>query len=245
MQIVITGHKGFIGTALLKQMPDELKQFVTGADKKDGLDILKINTKVPSNIDYIIHLSAQAGVPESFQNPTNDAMQNIIGTLKMIELANTNNARLIFTTSGASIDPESPYGLSKKTAEEYIKMLCKNYVILRLSSVYGEKPKGVVDNFIRDSICTIYGDGDAVRDFVHVDDVAKGILKAMYWEPNKTYSLGSGKGTTVKKLARATKKTIKYKPPRKGDKENVVLENDTPDWKPEIDVIQYISDICQ
>lgn len=238
--ILITGSNGFIGSRLTSYLLDDYldkKINLEFCDLQCGSDI--INYKSKNKLDYIIHLAAQSGAIPSKNDPINDARQNILGTIKAVQLANQNNAKLIFTTSGASIDPESPYGLSKKTAEEYIRMMCDDYVIVRLSSVYGDKPRGVVDTFLLLDVCRIFGDGSAERDFVHVDDIVHGLVKAMDWEKGD-YTMGSGKGTTIREIAEATGKPIEYKRARHGEKYKVILQNTTPNWEPKIDVIEYV-----
>jgi len=247
--IYITGSSGYIGSRLINKINEVIHTGNPGnltgvtihpvitCDLKCGLDVLSYEPK--SKIDVIYHLAAQAGIPESVEDPINDARQNILGTLRAIKLANEHNAKLIFTASAASLNPESPYGLSKKTAEEYIKMLCNDYVILRLSSIYGKKPVGVVDNFIRGDKCVIYGDGSAIRDFVHVDDIIEALMMANGW-PKGTYDCGSGVGTRVIDLAEATGKEIIFEPERRGEIHESILENTTPNWNPKIDVINYI-----
>lgn len=239
MSIIITGHKGYIGSRLQRALA-ERDIFSYGIDKRVSADINFMRNPTDC-ADVIFHLAAQSGVVPSWDNPYQDAMDNIMATIRICKIFPS--AKIIFTTSGAAVDPESPYGLSKRTAEEYIKMLHDNYVILRLSSVYGEKDRGVVDTFIRGDKCTVYGDGSATRDFVHVDDVVEGLIQAYEW-PVGEYTLGSGIGTSVKELAVVTGKEIEYKPARKGEKQNVVLENTTPSWKPSINVLDYVRHRC-
>lgn len=236
----LSGSEGYIGSRLLLKLLDENCEVET-CDFKIGRDVL---TYEPEPMDVIYHLAAQAGAMPSWKDPMYDARNNILGTIRACQLANKHNVRLIFTTSGAVLDPESPYGESKRCAENYVKMLCNDYVILRLSSVYGEKDRGVVDTFIKQEKCTIYGDGSAIRDFVHVYDIVEALIKAKDWECGE-YILGSGKGTSVRELAEATGKPIQYLPARKGEKQEVVLENTSPNWKPKVDVINYIKRKCQ
>lgn len=238
MNYYITGSKGYIGSRLKDRLQSikELK-YIQECDLKMGRDVMTYQPD--GDIDVIYHLAAQSGVPESMDDPVNDARQNILATMQMINLANLAGAKLIFTTSGAAVEPESPYGLSKKTCEEYIKMLCDDYVIVRLSSVYGNKPKGVVDNFLRADECIIFGDGSAERDFVHVDDIVGALVLAQEWKKG-TYDLGSGYGTTIAEIAKATKKKIVRYTPRDGEKQSVVLSNTTPNWEPKINVISWI-----
>ena len=238
----ITGASGYIGKKLYNHLFIEPNiNLLACSDLKDGRDAKSYYVE---KADVIFHLAGQSGAIPSMQDPINDAEQNIMTTLRMIVLANSLGARLIFPTSGASKEPESPYGLSKKTCEEYIKMLCNDYVILRLSSVFGEKPRGVVDTFIRERRCMIYGDGNAIRDFVHVNDIVEALTIART-APCGEYEIGSGKGVKVIDIATATGKQIKFEPKREGEKERVVLENTLPGWSPKVDVINYIKEQCK
>lgn len=236
-RILITGHQGYIGSRLKTEI-EEFGNQVIGIDLKSGQDVLSV--ELPE-VDCIYHLAAQSGVPESGRDPINDARQNILGTIRMALHAKKHDIPIVFTTTGASVGEKvSPYGLSKSVAEDYLRLLCPELAIIcRLSSVYGDKPKGVVDNFIRDEVCSIFGDGSAVRDFVHVDDIVRGLIQAVGWDAGK-YSMGSGEPTAVIDIARATGKLIEHLPSRESDKPSVVLPNSTPDWEPRIKVIDYI-----
>jgi UDP-glucose 4-epimerase len=228
MNILITGDKGYIGSRLKKALNKVFKDgghTVYGLDHRDGLDLL--SAPLPE-VDLVYHLAAQAGAIPSMQDPIWDARNNILGTIRIAQ--HYKNTKIIYVTSGGALDPESPYGLSKKTGEEYLRMLHNNTVICRLSSVYGEKDRGVVDNFIRFEKCVVFGDGSAVRDFVHVDDVVRGLVMAAKWDKDE-YHMGSGIGTTVREIAEATGKPIEYREARSGEKQEAVLQNTTPHAK--------------
>lgn len=230
-KIILTGSAGFIAYHLKKEL--EFTKFI---DIKNGNNIL--DCKLP-DIDIIVHTAAQTDVINSIADPVNDAMNNIIGTIRLAK--RYKNKRFIFTSSGGAIQEtiESPYGLSKYCCEEYIKMLCKDYVILRFPNVYGEGSRSVVDKFINDKECNIYGDGSATRDYVHVSDIVRAIKDSISWKSG-LYSLGSEKSTTVLELAEATGKKINFLSKRDGELEHSVVPNTAPDFKAKIDVIDYI-----
>lgn len=242
-KILITGDKGYIGTLLTEHLKGlvingDLDATAEGMDLVDQKDV--VATKEFPDVDVVIHLAAQSGAMPSIEDPFYDARQNIMGTIRLAHYYAGTKTKIIFTTSGAAKAPESPYGLSKHTAEAYLRMLAPdNSIILRLSSVYGNKPRGVVDTFLTSDKPVVYGDGTAVRDFVHVDDIVKGLTLAMEWEPGE-YEMGSGDGTTIKEIADATGKEIDYQPARKGEIHTAVLQNSTPNWAPEINVIDYV-----
>jgi UDP-glucose 4-epimerase len=233
--IVITGNEGYIGSRLELTLLS-LGHKVIGIDKKSGNNI--IWCQLPKEgVDVVYHLAAQTGAIPSMRDPVGDAKQNIMTTLRLIK--EYPDKRIIFTTSGAAKKPESPYGVSKRACEDYLRILQKDYVTLRLSSIYGGKDRGIVDNFVRAKEVTVYGDGSAERDFVHVDDIVKALVEAKFWEPG-TYECGSGIGTKVQEIAEATGKKINYEPAREGEIKRAVLENTTPSWKPTVEVLDWV-----
>ena len=244
-KIVITGAKGFIGKRLYRALVDiygskdaetvELHRY----DLKDGTDILDV---VIPKADIIFHLAAQTDVQESQRDPMYDAMTNIAGTIKILK--ENPDAKVIITGSVASKDPQSPYGVSKLAQELYAHVMHKNVVICRLPNVFGEDGQGVISKFIKPSEkITVNGDGEQIRNFVHVDDVVKGLLKAVEW-PAGDYELGSDKHYTIRQLAEATGKIVQPGDALPGEIYTSKAINTTPDWKPEIDPIEFIKSKC-
>ena len=210
--ILITGHKGFIGSKLYKKIRGR------GLDKKDGNNLLTMQSFPKADIIY--HLAANTSVEESLYNPE-------VYMLDIVALARISkqypNAKIIFAQSAASINPQSPYGFSKLACGEYLKRFHKDYVICTFPNVYGGG-KGVIDIFKDQDTVTIYGDGEQVRDFVHVDDIIEGLVLAKDWTCGE-YSMGSGKGTKIIDLAKD--KTIRFAPARQEIRESI-LPNTTP-----------------
>jgi nucleoside-diphosphate-sugar epimerase len=224
--ILITGNKGFLG----KKLQPLLGECLT-VDLMEGTNL--ITSPLPKNVDIIYHFAAQTSVEASWNDPVHD-MDNLRMTARLVK--EYPDAKIIFAQSAAAEEPSSsPYGFSKWASGEYLKRFHKNSVICVFPNVYGGG-KGVVDIFKGQEEVTIFGDGEQVRDFVHADDIIEGLLKAQNWAMG-TYYMGSGKGTTINALA--TGKRIVRAPARVEIRESI-LPNTTPDWKPEIDVIDYI-----
>ena len=109
--------------------------------------------------------------------------------------------------------PMSPYGLSKKAAGDYLAAYGPLHGIahttLALANVYGPRQDphgeaGVVAIFARSLLegepCTVYGDGNQTRDFVHVADVARAFVAAMDAADGLLLNIGTGIETTVNDL---------------------------------------------
>lgn len=226
--ILLTGHLGNIGSKLAKK----LDNFI-GIDNKDGKNLL--TCELPENIDTIFHLAAHAPVEFSWHDPVR-TMENISSTVRLAE--HYPDAKIIFASTGASLDPASPYGFSKMACNEYLKRFHKNAVVLYFPNIFG-LPRSVVDIFKGRDEVIIYGDGKQIRDYVHVDDIVKALLLAKDWEPGE-YMLGSEIGTSLLELAEG--KTVTFKEGRKEQRESI-LENTTPNWYPTINVFDYINEI--
>jgi nucleoside-diphosphate-sugar epimerase len=225
MKILITGSHGFVGSKLRVKIPKAIC-----LDLKNGNDLL--TCRLPKKIDVIYHLAAQTSVEDSWSDPLKDSYNYNM----TVRLAQTYpNTKIIFAQSAAAIEASSPYGLSKLVSGMFLREFHKELVVCTFPNVYGGG-KGVVDLFKGKKEVTIYGDGEQVRDFVHVDDIVEGLLKAQNW-PKGGYFMGSGVGTKVRDLAAG--KSIIWAPARQEIRESI-LPNTTPDWKPQRSVMEYL-----
>lgn len=210
-----------------------------GLDIKDDNDILTCDLP---DADTVIHLAAEPGVVASVANPYKNAETNILGTIRLAE--RYKNSRFIFASSGGTIQEtiESPYGLSKYTCEEYIKLICNKFVILRFPNVYGKGSRSVVDKFLNEDELTIFGDGKTYRIYAHVSDIISAILLSLKWQTNQTYKLGTNQRYSVLEVAEKIGKPITYDPSRKGEITHIhsQLANFTPNWKPKVNLMEYI-----
>jgi UDP-glucose 4-epimerase len=179
-------------------------------------------TSLPEG-DVVFHLAAQADVPTSVAKPDFDAQVNVVGTVRVLEAAG--DTPVVFTSTGGAIygecerparedDPRrplSPYGTAKLAGEEYLAMWNRlhgtSHTALRFANVYGPRQEaglegGVVAIFLEAMAANeetkIFGDGRQTRDFVHVDDVVRALLKAP--GTSSVFNLGSGRETSVLEL---------------------------------------------
>ena len=228
---------------MLNSLIKEGAQFIKG-------DILDYDRLIKSSkeFDLIIHLAAKTDVIESASHPEKTRNVNVNGTVNVLRCCIENNIKkIIFSSSAAvygnsnvavdenaKVNPLSPYGKSKLSAEDQIKKMTKNnleYVILRLFNIYGKRQNiqyaGVITKFVesisKDDPLVIYGDGKQTRDFVSVSDVVNAFDCAIKTSSNGTYNIASGKSISIKELAKMTldtsgkKMKIKYEPAKKED----------------------------
>ena len=187
--------------------------------------------------DLINHHAAQIDVRVSVADPIADARVNVAGLVNILEAArHAGTRRVVFVSSGGVVygepdvyptpedapkRPVSPYGVSKLAGEYYLNYYREvhglEYVALRYSNVYGPRQDptgeaGVVAIFCNRLIdgnpLIIYGDGEQVRDYVYVEDVASANLMAsgMALEDGpgidgRAFNVGTEAATSVNTLA--------------------------------------------
>ena len=176
--ILIAGGKGFIGSHVAKVFDGLDAGLYDIVDLKDGQDICKL--KDTAKYDVIILLAANLGHDmDMFQD-----------NLAIYRWAARQSAHIIYTSSAAvyadALEPHKEtditpaptiYGRSKLLGEQIISQACPNRTILRLANVYGDGDgNGAIDIFKRGGN-KIYGDGQDVRDYVHVKVVAEAIKR--------------------------------------------------------------------
>jgi UDP-glucose 4-epimerase len=209
--------------------------------------------------DVVFHLAAQADVTQSVLYPGYDANVNIIGTINILEACREAKVKkLIFASTSAvygevqneliteqnMVSPISYYGLSKLTAESYIRQYYKlyqlPYTIFRYANVYGPRQiskgeGGVVAIFIEklkgEEPLNVYGDGEQTRDFIYVSDIVDANVLAIEKGNQETIQLSTGQKTSVNQLIQLLKEihgssmNIIYKEAKPGDIKHSCLDN--------------------
>ena len=219
-RVLCTGGSGFIGKCVIETL-QKRGYTAFSYDLIEGYDILDVealNEKVQQiKPQWIVHFAAQVFLTPSLQNPQEDALINIIGTLNVLEVARKNGCNVLFSSSGAVYgnnyqypEPISPYGVSKLCAERYLKIYHDLYglqtVIFRFSSIYGKGRKKtsinlILDKALKGETIQVNGDGEQTRDFTYVNDVAEAVVLAVEGNfPSGTYDIGTGTSTSINEL---------------------------------------------
>ncbi len=198
--------------------------------------------------DMVCHQAAQMSVGLSVKQPSFDAQVNIMGLLNTLELAQKYQVqKFVFASSGGVLygnvtepvaedypaNPISPYGISKWAGERYLRFFSQEHglktVALRYANVYGPRQNphgeaGVVaifsERMLRGESTTINGDGNYIRDYVYVEDVARANLLALTEESpqlHSAYNVGTGRPTDVNELASRLKELCKRELKKRGD----------------------------
>jgi UDP-glucose 4-epimerase len=188
--------------------------------------------------EVVSHHAAQIDVGRSVQDPIFDAETNVLGTLNVLECCRAARTRKIIFISSAAvygepqqlpcaedhpIHPLSPYGASKYTIEVYLRTYRSTYgletTVLRYGNVYGPRQDphgeaGVVAIFTQRMLAggtpTINGSGEQERDFVYVEDCARGNLLALTRGDGDVVNLSTGRGISINRLTETLKALTHY-----------------------------------
>lgn len=200
------------------------KPLSAGADYVAGDfgNVELIRTLLESH-DEVVHL-AYATVPNtSFDNPLGDLLGNLPATVQLFAEVAAKGRRLALVSSGGTVygegitlpiaedhptSPISPYGVTKLTLEKYAYLYLVTHgldlVCVRPSNAFGEgQPPFTGQGFVATAMASamrgqdirIFGPRGAMRDYLHVADIAEGIVSALErGGAGQTYNLGSGVG---------------------------------------------------
>ena len=226
-KFLVTGAAGFIGSNLCEAILSmgykvrALDDLSTG--KQENIDMflnnpnyefvkgdiksLDVCMSACEGIDYVLNQAAWGSVPRSIEMPLFYSLNNIQGTLNMLEAARQKGVKKFVYASSSSVygdEPNlpkkegiegnllSPYAVTKMCDEEWAKQYTKHYGLdtygMRYFNVFGRRqdPDGayaaVIPKFIKLLINgeapTINGDGKQSRDFTYIENVIEANLKA-------------------------------------------------------------------
>lgn len=161
--------------------------------------------------------------------------------------------------------PRNAYGVSKISIEMYLSVISTLHdfqtISLRISNPYGKfqkanKGQGFIAAAMKAAVMneplTIWGAGDQIRDFIHVQDVAQAFVKAYFYDgPSEAINIGSAKGVSLLSCVRLveevtkSKVDLKFTPSRSIDVKSSVLSNSKArrllEWAPSIDLLDGIT----
>ena len=231
--------------------------------------------------DGVFHEAALTAVPESFEKPKEYHDVNVIGTKNVFEIAQKKNIRVVYASSSSIYGdvknipikensdrkPINPYGQTKLEDEFLAEEFSRNnlsVIGLRYFNVYGigqtGSYAGVITKFLENiknkKSFTINGDGNQIRDFIHVSDIAQANITAMKSKVNHGFfNIGTGIPTSINDLAKnmiefsKNKHEIIHGPELEGDvKISQADMNSTSEllnWSYKIDLKKGLNDLIQ
>ena len=186
----------------MKRIPDQLWQDINfyHKDIRNLDDVLEVYKAFKP--DVVAHFGAESHVDNSIKNPHIFMETNVLGTLNMLIGAVQHPVETFINIStdevyGASInpavqmyetshfDPSSPYSVSKASADmlgqSYYKMYNLPVITVRPCNNMGEWQNGekfiptVLSNICNDREIPVYGNGQQVREWIHIEDCCEAI----------------------------------------------------------------------
>ena len=244
-RILVTGHKGFIGSYVFDYLRHEMNYgyLVDGLDFPDDIG----NFKGPEGMfaehyDFVIHLAAFAALRDSIENPEKFWENNVEKSKPIFDYCRKNNVRLLYASSaGAHGWWMNPYAITKKVNEVQAP---PNSVGMRFFNVWAEEGSRT------DMLYRMLQDDTAKyltrhkRDWIHIDDVCRAIVRLIPCDLTGIIDLGSGQSTSVIELAEAFHQgdlPIKEDTPGEPDELCAKLgQLDKLGWYPTYDVLSIV-----
>jgi dTDP-glucose 4,6-dehydratase len=173
-----------------------------------------------ADCDAVIHFAAESHVDNSIHGPWPFIETNIIGTYKVLEAVRKHGKRLHHISTDEvfgdlaldatekfhedrAYDPSSPYSSSKASSDHLVRAWVRTYginaTLSNCANNYG--PRQHVEKLIPRNITNVltgvkpklYGKGENVREWTHVDDHNEAVLRILENGKNgETYLIGSG-----------------------------------------------------
>lgn len=227
-RLIALGHTVLV----IDNLTTGVREFVNPKATFIEMDVRDVNIEsifADFKPQVVFHEAAQTMVPASMENPKMDCDVNLMGLINMLEAARKHNVSHFLMPSSAAVygdlntlpltedmsgKPTSFYGLTKLTAEGYLRIYEQAFglktVCFRYANVYGPRQGdggegGVISIFNRLIVegqpLTVFGDGEQTRDFIYVDDVVDANIKAMgNGQCTGIYNISTNKGTSVNEL---------------------------------------------
>lgn len=277
MKLFITGSDGFIGSEVISQCKQQGIETV-GADIRSGFDVRvkDIADAIPDGVDAVIHLAGLSNDTMCKDNAYATFELNVLGTINLMEAALAKKAKqFIFASTEWVYDNctaeeqkteeslinianhSSEYALSKLVSETNLRQKYKHgfmpTTILRFGIVCGstgEKKSAVESLFlnVKEKDEVTVGSLKSGRCFIHVSDIASGIIKAVGQEGFNIINLAGDKLVTLSDIIEISKKVLNKNPKIiESDAANISVRNISNakakkllNWKPEIMVESWL-----
>ncbi len=185
--------------------------------------------KLVAEVDAVVHIAAETHVDRSIVDVEPFIMTNILGTQRLIDACRKHGKRLhhvstdeVFGSLGPNdpkftestpYDPRNPYSATKAAADHLVRAAVHTHACKATISnctnnygpfLYPEKFLSIaITNILEGKPVVIHGDGAQKRDWIHVQDHARGILAILErGRIGETYMMGGGTDVSVAETAR-------------------------------------------
>lgn len=226
---IIFGKRSNLSIALHERIENSL--LVSGEEYFDRTFDLKLFQNTP-NLQIIINSFYPSTMLNNVTNPKKyitDSIYLLSSILEEIKTLEMKNISKIIYTSSASVygnnprckesdtpSPQNLYGSLKFSSEKLLEAFCTtmeiDYTVARIFNMYGGDDKFSIINKIlqsaknQDSI-TVVNNGNAIRDFIHIDDVADAYITLLKEKNIHCINIANGVGISIKSIIDSIEKT--------------------------------------
>lgn len=224
MAVLVTGGSGFIGSHVVDKLKDSgFDVLVFDIAKPHRNDVKFIKGDITSqdqlnnamhDIEYVYHIAAASDINKVAEQPVNAVNLNILCTARVLDAARVNDVERVLFASSYFVDSGKGhlYATTKKASEliciDYHTLYGLPFTILRYGTAYGPRSRGedVISLFVKRALSgeplEIHGSGTQSRNFIYVEDLAKGNVAALSdVAKNRTYILEGRLAVTIRELA--------------------------------------------
>ena len=232
MRIGITGSSGFLGSQLTKALRRRNDAKVSVLNRNSSKHVPSIHELVSfvNGLNLIYHVAGvNRGTNEEIFRGNVEATFNLIEAIKQSKQP---SPRIVFTSSSQvykslartekliseshTTEPTTLFGVTKKTAEDLIRLSGFEHVILRISNIYGPgcspEYNSVISTFCNRALngdpIKVDGDGHQKRDFIYVEDTVQALVLAGTKGDkliSGVYNVGTGHATSLRQVIRNIK----------------------------------------
>ena len=243
MKVLVTGHKGFIGSHVYDYFKNALDCEVDGIDLPDDIGDFKGPTGIfARHYDVVIHLAAFAALRDSIDNPDKFWENNVEKSKPIFDYCRKNDVRLLYASSaGAYGWWMNPYAITKKVNEVQAP---PNSVGMRFFNVWAEKDSrsDMLYRMLQEDTAKYITRHE--RDYIHVKDVVRAIAYLMPTTYTGPIDVGTGQKTSILGMAKAMGRDLPIKEDTPGEPDSLCA--DTTElrklgWYPTINIMDHLN----
>lgn len=236
---IITGSAGFIGQNFIKI--NKLNNYL-GLDRKTNnmINEIKINlsnnklAKIIKNedINFVFHFAGYSNLDyqKNFDKCFREDYKSLINLINLLKTNKSNNIKLVYASSSyvyqnlnkkivnedQVLNPVNPFGIAKVFFENIIKNNYNNYLIFRISSVFGSinvthpnMINQIYESAKKQSKIDIWGNGSRKLQFIGVNELVRTIYKSKKLQG--IYNIGLKNNLSTKRISQIIAKSFKKK----------------------------------
>lgn len=240
--------------------------------------------QVTKDIDVVFHLISTTGPGSKIDSSFDDALSNFLPTIRLVDNCIINKVKkIIYASSGGTVygepqiipipeehplQPKSVYGQSKLTIENflnfYLRSMALDINIMRISNPFGIgqnplKSQGIISVALNcaysDRVLQLYGNGEAIRDYIYIDDVVEAMILAAQKTGSSIVNVSSGIGYSVRDIVQTVEDVSgriirkEFIPARTSDVDVSILSNkrafEIYGWTPQVGIEEGITRLAQ